>query len=151
MKESSMKKIVCAMAFLMLCVAPLSLAQKNAATEKAIADLEHQWLKGQQTNNVDLITPLLAEGFTNTDSSGQVSNRGDSIAQAQATKYTSVDYIDLKVVVFGNTAIAIGGFKATGTSPSGPINANERFTDTWSKMANGKWQCVASQQTAVKM
>lgn len=146
-----MKKIVCALALLMLAAAPWSLAQKDSATEKAIAGLEQQWLKGQQTNNVDLITPLLAEGFTNTDSGGQVSNRADSIAQAKATKYTSVDYTDLKVMVFGNTAIAIGGFKATGSGPGGAINANERFTDTWSKMANGKWECVASQQTAIKM
>ena len=67
-------------------------------------------------------------------------------------KYTSVDYIDVKVMVFGDTAIAIGGFRGKGTDPSGkPLDANERFTDTWTKMASGKWQCVASHQSPVKM
>jgi ketosteroid isomerase-like protein len=149
-----MKRAVpwCVLALVLLAAAPWSRAQKNAATEKAVADLEQQWLKGQQTNNVALVEPLLADGFTNTSSDGKVTTRAESIAQAKATKYTSVDYIDVKVMVFGDTAIAIGGFRGKGTDPSGkPLDANERFTDTWTKMASGKWQCVASHQSPVKM
>ena len=53
--------------------------------------------------------------------------------------------------IFGSTAVATGTFKATGTDSSGkPLDAKERFTDTWTKMANGKWQCVASHQSAIK-
>ena len=149
-----MKRAVpwCVLALVLLAAAPWSRAQKNAATEKAVADLEQQWLKGQQTNNVALVEPLLADGFTNTSSDGKVTTRAESIAQAKATKYTSVDYNDVKVMVFGDTAIAIGGFRGKGTDPSGkPLDANERFTDTWTKMASGKWQCVASHQSPVKM
>jgi ketosteroid isomerase-like protein len=136
----------------LLAAAPWSHAQKNAAAEKAVTNGEMQWLKSQQTNNAALVAPLLAEGFTDTSSDGKVSNKAESIAQAKATKYSSVDYTDLKVMVFGETAIAIGGFRATGTDPSGkPLHANERFTDTWTKMANGKWECVASHQSPVKM
>lgn len=135
-----------------LAAAPWSKAQKNAAAEKAVTNGEMQWLKSQQTNNAALVAPLLAEGFTDTSSEGKVSNKAESIAEAKATKYTSVKYTDLKVMVFGDTAIAIGGFRATGTDPSGkPLHANERFTDTWTKMANGKWECVASHQSPVKM
>lgn len=136
----------------LLAAAPWSRAQKNAAAEKAVTSGEMQWLKSQQTNNTALVAPLLAEGFTDTSSEGKVSTRTESIAQAKATKYTSVAYTDLKVMVFGDTAIAIGGFRAKGTDASGkPLNANERFTDTWTKMANGKWECVASHQSPVKM
>ena len=149
-----MKRVVpwCVLALVLLATAPWSQAQKNAGTEKAVADLEQQWLKSQRTNNVALVEPLLAEGFTNTSSDGKVTNRAEAIAEAKATKYTSVDYLDVKVMVFGDTAIAIGNFRGKGTDPSGkPLDANERFTDTWTKMANGKWQCVASHQSPVKM
>jgi ketosteroid isomerase-like protein len=136
----------------LLATAPWSHAQRNAAAEKAVARLEMQWLKAQRTNNADLVEPLLAEGFTNTSSDGKVSNKAETIAQTKATKYASVDYPNLKVMVFGDTAIAIGGFRATGTDASGkPLHDNERFTDTWTKMANGKWECVASHQSPVKM
>ncbi len=146
-----------ALACALLCVAllaaaPWSRAQKNAAAEKAVTNGEMQWLKSQQTNNTALLAPLLAAGFTDTSSEGKVSNKAESIAEAKATTYASVDYADLKVMVFGDTAIAIGGFRATGTDSSGkPLHANERFTDTWTKMANGKWECVASHQSLVRM
>jgi ketosteroid isomerase-like protein len=149
-----MKRIVpwCVVAVVVMAAATWSQAQKNAATEKAVADLEQQWLKGQQTNNVALIEPLLAEGFVNTSSEGKVTNRAESIAEAKATKYTSADYGDVKVMVFGDTAVALGTFRGKGTDSSGkPLDANERFTDTWTKMPNGKWQCVASHQSKAKM
>ena len=92
------------------------------------------------------------EGFTNTSSEGKVTDRSQALADAKATKYTSVDYTHMKVMVFGDTAIAIGNFKGKGTDPSGkPLDANERFTDTWVKLPNGKWQCVASHQSPIKM
>ena len=141
----------CVLAFFLWAAVPFSLSQKNAASEKAVADLEQQWLKSQQTNNVDLLEPLLADGFTNTSNEGKVTNKAQAIAEAKATKFTSVDYTDLKVMVFGDTAIATGGFKAKGTDASGkPFDDNERFTDTW-KMSSGKWQCIASHQSTVKM
>ena len=142
----------CVLCLALLATATWSLAQKNAGVEKTIADLEQQWLKSQQTNNTDLLVPLLADGFTNTSSEGKVTSKAEAIADAKATKYTSVDYIGVKVAVFGNTAIATGGFRAKGTDASGQsLDANERFTDTWTKMSNGKWQCVASHQSPVKM
>ncbi len=136
----------------LLATASWTLAQKNAATEKAVADLEQQWLKGQRNNDVSLIEPLLAEGFTNTNSDGKVENKTENLATGKATHYTSVDYLDMKVMVFGNAAIAIGNFRAKGTLPDGkPLDSNERFTDTWAKMADGKWQCLASHQSPIKM
>lgn len=141
----------CVLGFVFLATVPFSLGQKNVTIEKAVGDLEQQWLKSQRTNNVDLLEPLPADGFTNTSSEGKVTNRAEAIAEAKATKFTSVDYTDLKVMVFGDTAIAIGGFKGKGTDASGkPFDDNERFTDTW-KMSNGKWQCIASHQSLVKM
>jgi uncharacterized protein (TIGR02246 family) len=124
----------------------------GGGTEKAVAALEQQWLQSQKTNNPDLVAPLIADKFMNTDTEGKVTGKAQMLAQAKATKYESVDYDDLKVTVFGDTAIAIGTFKAKGTDPTGKaMDVQERFTDTWVKMPNGKWQCVASQGTLVKM
>jgi len=124
----------------------------SGGTEKAVAGLEQQWLQSQKTNKPDLVAPLIADKFVNTTSEGKVTSKAEMLATAKATKYDSVDYDDLKVTVFGDTAIATGTFKAKGTDSSGkPMDLEERFTDTWVKMPNGKWQCVASQGTIVKM
>lgn len=125
---------------------------KGSGTEKAIAGLEQQWLQSQKTNNADLVAPLLADKFVNTASDGKVTDKSGSLANAKATKYDSVDYRNMKVTAFGDTAIATGDFIAKGTDPSGKaLDVHERFTDTWAVMPNGKWQCVASHQSPVKM
>ena len=130
----------------------LGTAAWSQDTEKAVAALEQQWLQSQKTSNPDLVAPLLADQFVNTSSEGKVSDRAESLADAKATKYDSVEYNNLKVTAFGNTAIATGDFVAKGTDSSGkPLDVHERFTDTWVKMSKGKWQCVASHQSPTKM
>jgi len=152
-KEMSMKRvwIVCVMALVSLGNAAWSKAQTAGGTEKAVAGLEQKWLESQRANNPDLVAPLLADKFVSTGADGKVTSKAESLAAAKKTNYSSVDYDDVKVTVFGNTAIATGGFKAKGTDASGkPLNVNERFTDTWMKMSDGKWQCIASHSSPVK-
>ena len=148
-----MKKIVasCFLGLVLLACSAWSQAQMSG-TEKAVAALEQQWLQSQQTNNVDLLIPLLADKFIDTSSEGKVTGKKEAVAMAKSMKWSSAEYVDLKVSVFGDAAVATGGFKAKGTDGSGKsIDLNERWTDTWVKMSDGKWQCVASQGTAVKM
>jgi ketosteroid isomerase-like protein len=149
-----MKKIwiLCLLALYSLGSAASSQAQQTGGTEKAVAAQEQQWLKSQKTNNPDLVAPLLADKFVSTGSDGKVTNKAESLASAKATKYVSAEYEDVLVTVFDNTAIAMGVFKAKGTDASGkPMDIHERWTDTWVKMPNGQWQCVASHQSPVKM
>jgi ketosteroid isomerase-like protein len=128
-----------------------SQAMTSSGTEQAVAALEQQWLKSQQTNNLDLLAPLLADTFVETESSGKVTTgKTEAMASAKAVKWSTADYTDVKVIVYGDAAIATGIFKGKGTDASGKaINDTDRFTDTWVKMPNGNWQCVASQDTAV--
>src|SRR6266853_3671913 len=105
----------CLIALLPLGSAVRLQAQTTDGTEKAVAALEQQWLQSQKTNNPDLVAPLLAEKFVNTGSDGKVTSKAESLANAKATKYDSVDYENLKVTVFGDTAIATGLFTAKGT------------------------------------
>ena len=149
-----MKKTMmwCLIGLLLLGSAALSQAQTPGTTEKAVAALEQQWLQSQKTNNPDLVAPLLADKFVNTETDGKVMNKAQTLASAKATKYVSAEYEDVKVTVFGDTAIATGGFKAEGTDASGkPMDIHERWTDTWVKMPSGKWQCVATHGSAIKM
>jgi ketosteroid isomerase-like protein len=141
----------CLIGLLLLGSATWSQAQQTGGIEKAVAALEQKWLQSQKTNNPDLVAPLLADKFVMTDD-GKEYDKAGWMARAKATKYVSVEYEDMKVTVFGDTAIATGGFKAKGTDESGkPFDANQRWTDTWVKMPNGQWQCVASHSSTIKM
>jgi Uncharacterized protein conserved in bacteria with a cystatin-like fold len=142
----------CVVALLALGSAAWAQDKKSAENEQGVAALEQQWLQSQKTNNPDLVAALLADKFISTNNDGKVTDKAQSLATAKATKYDTVSYDDLKVTAFGSTAVATGVFKATGTDSIGkPLNSNERFTDTWLKMPNGKWQCIASHSSAIKM
>jgi len=127
-------------------------AATGGTAEQAVTAAEHQWLKSQQTNNVELLAPLLADKVVETTDEGKVRAGKDAVlAAAKANKWSSAEYTDLKVTVFGDTAIATGTFTGKGTDGAGkPIDARVRFTDTW-VMANGKWLCVATQDSPLKM
>jgi ketosteroid isomerase-like protein len=146
-------RVWCLLGLLSLGSAAVSQAQQTSgATEKAVAALENQWLESQKTNNPDLVAPLLADKFVSTGSDGKVTNKAQMLADSKARKYASAEYENVQVTVFGDTAIATGGFKGKGTDPSGkPFDEHERWTDTWVKMPNGKWQCVATQASPIKM
>jgi ketosteroid isomerase-like protein len=144
--------ILCLIGLLSLGSAAWSQAQTTGGTEKAVAALEQQWLQSQKTNNPALVAPLLADKFISTGSDGKVTGKAETLATAKATKYDSAEYEDVKVTAFGDTAIATGGFKAKGTDASGkPMDIHERWTDTWVKMPSGKWQCVATHGSIIKM
>lgn len=149
-----MKKTLmsCLIALVSLGSVARSLAQQGGGAEKTIAELENQWLQSQKTSNPDLLAPLLADKFVNTGSEGKVTAKAETLEIVKTTKFTSAEYYDVKVTVFGSTAIATGGLKGKGTDASGkPFDENERWTDTWVKMPSGKWQCVASHASSIKI
>src|ERR1700683_3121624 len=128
--NTTSSRCLIALALLTSCV--WAQEKTTGGTEKAVTALEHQWLESQKTNNVDLLVPLLADKFVNTGSDAKVTTAKETIAQAKGTKWTSVEYDDLKVTVFGNAAIATGEFKGKGTDDKGKaLDQDERFTDTW--------------------
>jgi ketosteroid isomerase-like protein len=141
-----MKKwTLCLLGFLLLGSLAWSQAQSaGGGIEKAIVALENQWLQAAKTQNPDLIAANYDDRFVDSDSSGNVFTKSQSLAELKATKFVSAEYENVQVVVFGDTAIATGGFKAKGTDSKGkPLDIHEFWTDTWVKMS-GKWVCIAS-------
>lgn len=146
-----MKSILCCVLGVVLSVST-AWSQAGKTGEQAVAALEQQWLQSQKTNNPDLLAPLLAEKFVDITSDGKVIGKAETLALVKSMKLDSAEYTDVKVTLFGDTAIATGGFQGKGSDGSGKsLEIDERWTDTWVKMSNGKWQCVASQATPVKM
>jgi ketosteroid isomerase-like protein len=120
-------------------------------TQKAIVDLENQWMLATKTSNPELIAPALSDKYLATNADGKLADKAKTLEDIKTRKYNSGEYDDLKVAVFGNTAIVRGSYKGSGTEPSGKsFTEHERFTDTWMKTASGKWQVIASQYTSIK-
>lgn len=146
------KLLWCLSGLTLLAGSTVSQAQNSGATEKAVAALEQQWLQSQKASNPDLVAPLLADKIVSTSEEGKVTGKAELLADVKSQKWSSAEYSDVNVSVFGDTAIANGNFKGKGSDASGKaFDVNVRWTDTWVKMPSGKWQCVATHASSVKM
>lgn len=127
----------------------LQLSAANDNTQKAIADLESKWAEAQKVGHAAAVAPLLADSFVNTDVNAQTYGKERLLSNLKGGQWEQNGISDVKVTVYGNTAIAIGAWAGKGVDGDGAkIDRGERWTDTWVKMPSGQWQCVASQQTS---
>ena len=145
--------VSCVLALMILMVAAQAKEKKmDGGTEQAIAGLEQQWVAASKASNPEPIAPLLADNFSNTGSDGKTIGKSETLEHVKAAKWESNEISNVKVTVFGNTAIATGDWAGKGTDENGkPVDTHERWTDTWIKMSSGKWQCVASHGSTIKM
>ena len=126
-------------------------AQDAPDVAKAITDLEFKWAEAQKDGKPDVVDPLLADRFTNTDTDAKVTGKKDLLANLKGGKWDHNAISDVKVTVFGHVAIATGAWAGKGVDGDGTkVDRHERWTDTWVRMPGGLWQCVASQQTELK-
>ena len=145
-----MKKpiMLCVVGMLALTIQAQEKGAMPGGIEKAIAGMEQQWVAGAKADNPDAVAPLLADALINTEADGKVYNKAETLARLKGAKWETNELSNVKVSVFGNTAIATGEWRGKGTGSDGKaVDARERWTDTWIKMPNGKWQCVATQSS----
>ena len=147
----SSKTVWCLLGLLALAGAMNARAQQAADPHKALMDLENQWLQAEKANNPDMIAAAISEKYLATTSEGQLEDKAKTLEEIKTRKYNTAEYEDIRITVFGSTAIVRGGYKGSGTEPSGqPFSEHLRWTDTWVKTPAGKWQVVATQYTPIK-
>jgi ketosteroid isomerase-like protein len=129
----------------------LAWPSEAGSPEKAVADLEQQWAEAQKAGNASVVAPMLAETFINTDADGETYGKAKLLANLKGGTWEINGISNVKVTVYGDTAVASGAWTGKGVDGDGThIDRSERWTDTWVRAPQGKWQCVASQQTATK-
>ncbi|HEX8926931.1 MAG TPA: nuclear transport factor 2 family protein, partial [Terriglobales bacterium] len=94
---------------------------------------------------------LLAEEFVEVLPDGSLMNKSQVLDDAKKSKYEMIKISDLKITRFGDTVIVIGTFDARHAGKgANAVEDHERYVDTWRKMPNGKWQCIAEGNTAIR-
>ncbi len=135
---------------MLLAVAQLATAEQKD-TAAAIVALENRWAEAAKTGDAAAVEPMLAETFITTDVNGHSYNKKELLVTLKGGRWESNGISDVKVSVYGDTAIATGAWAGKGIDGDGTrIDRHERWTDAWVKAKNGKWQCVASHASEVK-
>ena len=143
------------LAVVLLCLVSLIFAAGQKASETStIADQikkhEQDWAQAVVKEGAASVDQYEADDIITTDPTGRVTNKTQDKTDLSSGDYQiqSEELSDLKVLVYGNTAVAAATNTMKGTYKRQDLSGNYRFTDTWVKR-NGKWQVVASQYTKV--
>lgn len=93
---------------------------------------------------------ILAHDFIFTDYKGNVFNKTQEIEKVRTGNLTfeSGKSDDLRVKIYGKTAVVTGRFTAKGKSKNQNFTFAERYTAVFVKR-NGRWQMVAEQSTEI--
>jgi ketosteroid isomerase-like protein len=141
-------------AVLLLCAwQPTALAQSTIAQQEAksnIIALEHAWDQALEREDAKALSALFANSLLYVDYDGKLLTKIEYLerVKANATKLQQVVAQEMTVELFGDTAIVVGTYKASGTEDGKPYLHHGRFVDTW--VLTGKnWICVASAATPV--
>jgi ketosteroid isomerase-like protein len=117
---------------------------------ETVSHYEQDWAAAAKANDPAKVAPMLSEVFVQMDADGSMHNKSESLARIKSDKWEINEVSEIKVVLHGNMAIAMGAWRGKGTMADGrTVDAHEHWLDTWLK--NGKWQCIASASTLVKV
>ena len=94
-----------------------------------------------------------ADEFIFTDSGGGLTNKTEDVASfdkpAGETKLVSYTPDEMKVTIYGDTAVATGRVTSVYRGPKGEATIRSRFTDVFVKK-NGRWQIVAGHSSRLR-
>ena len=113
--------------------------------------MEHLWNEAQVNRDSRALDSMIGSAFVNTEWDGEVSDKAKFLADIKDPlfKPASLTIQDLKVSMYGDSAVVAGVYHTKGSYQGKPYEHIGRFTDTW-VYTEGRWQCVASHTSLLK-
>ena len=123
---------------------------KMTSSEKALLKIEEDLLAGILKSDWALFDRYMAPGFVFVGPDGSMQDKAQWMADAKsgALKIESSKNEDMKVRVYGDTAVVTYRSIDKGTFKGMDISGQYRWTDVFIKRA-GKWQIVSTQGSPI--
>ena len=119
--------------------------ERTQQAQRELERLENEWAQAVIRRDAAAMRRLVAPGWVYSDESGIMDREaGIKAFTAGTDTVTSAGNEQMRVQVYGNTAVVTGILWMRGRGPKGAFLHRYRYTDTWMK-GDGRWQCIASQ------
>lgn len=143
-------RVFVAAAFSMATLTAVPAQAQGASVEEQIKKMERDRAAAVVKGDVAMLEGLTADDYTLINANGQVSDKATTMNNIKTgnIKLTANEVSDLKVRVYGDTAVVIGKSSAKGTIGGRELKGPVMFTRVYVKK-NGQWQSVAFQQTPI--
>jgi ketosteroid isomerase-like protein len=122
----------------------------GASVEEQIKKIERDRAAAVVKGDVAALEGLTSDDYTLINASGRLSDKATTMNDIKTgvIKLTANEVSDLKVRVYGDTAVVTGKSSAKGTIGGRELKGPVMFTRVYVKKS-GKWQSVAFQQTPI--
>jgi len=126
------------------------LADKSKNAEETIQKLEQEWGDALVKRDQAVIDRIASEDWVLTDPEGNLvpKAKADADVKSGTTTFESFHLDDLKVKVFGKTAIAYGLETEKSKYQGKDTSGQYRFTDVFIKR-DGRWQAISTHVSRV--
>ena len=138
---------------LVLLLGAIATAQGAANDEvsKELQAAEKKWASAAMKQDASAMQSLFVDDFMLTNPVGQCVPGKVLIDKVKdgSLKLETLDYTEMQVHVYGDTAVVIGHLTCKGNWDGNDIGGDYAFTDTFSKI-DGHWRELASQVTRIE-
>jgi ketosteroid isomerase-like protein len=136
---------------LLLPAASVTLGQTPGKIEQELLKVNQAYDNALVRGDAAALDRLYSDEFVYTTPDGEVRDKSQQLAFTRSgdLRLESGRSDDVKVRVYGNTAVMTGRFTATGKFKDRVIDIQERYTAVWVKR-RGTWQLVAEQGNFIK-
>jgi ketosteroid isomerase-like protein len=146
-----MKRIAFAVGVAGLVFVAAILAQtKSESAEQELITLENEWAEAWIKSDVAFFERIIADDYTWTAPWGDVWTKAQDLALVKSRETVIKSWVlaDMKVRVYGDTAVVTGRNTIKETYKGEDVSGQNRWTHTWVKRA-GRWQCVAAHSSEI--
>ena len=116
-----------------------------ASTEQAVQQQDQERIRAQITADSIALRRIYADDFLGIGPTGNARTKAEVIADftTHALTYQSITTAEVRVRVYGNTAVETGRSTMVGQDRGKDVPRENRFTRVW-VMTDGRWQLVAN-------
>ena len=134
-----------------LTIASVAFGQTSKKAEQELRRANRKYDEALVRADIVVLERLYSEEFVYTTPDGEVRDKAQQLAfmRTGALRLESGQSNDVRVRVYGNTAVMTGRFTAKGKFKDKIIDIRERYTAVWVKR-EGRWRLVADQGNLIK-
>jgi ketosteroid isomerase-like protein len=124
-------------------------ADSDAAVSQTLQAIEQAWLNAEKNHDAAAFEKLVADDWIAISPDGKSETKAERAAEIKTAHIVSASLGDMKVRVFGDTAVVTGTDDEIAMEDGKKSSDHYVWTDVFVKR-NGKWLAVASQTAVIK-
>ena len=144
---------ICFLTLVLAAAMPVQAEQPKADSDAAISQtlqaMEQAWLDAEKNNDAAAFEQIVADDWIAVNPDGKSQTKAERAAEIKTAHVVSATLGDMRVRVFGDTAVVTGTDDEITMTDGKKSNDHYVWTDVFLKR-NGKWLAVASQTAQIK-